>query len=440
MNNPLKKHTILSGTGLVIADMIGVGVLVSTGYMAQDMSAEPILIAWLLGTVVAICGVMAYSGVVAAIRQSGGEYRFLSDLIHPFLGYVAGWGSLILGFSAAIAVDAHAIGSFLNTLFPGPDPLLVGALVIVTITVLQCFDTNLSHRSQNLFVSFKLSFLLLFVLLALTMGDNAMPTWSPPNPSEGFPWIKVIENQFWIAFAFSGWNAAVYTAGEFRNPGRDVPRAMMTGLVVVGLLYLAINWVFVANLTPADAVAVFTYEETRITLAHLIANDIFGPHGGQIVSVLVIIIFVSAISVMMMIGPRVYAAMADDGFLPAIFKLRDGKPPLNATLLQAVVSLLLLYSHTLREAVLAASAFLLLFTALTAASLFRLRRYNRQPCPSRHQLIAAALYILAVTVILVTGLRTATVQWYAFGVVMVLAILSYLVTLYVNRYKKSGRQ
>ena len=268
MNNPLKKHTILSGTGLVIADMIGVGVLVSTGYMAQHMSAGPILIAWLLGTVVAVCGVMAYSGVVAAIRRSGGEYRFLSDLFHPFLGYVAGWGSLVLGFSAAIAVDAHAIGSFLNTLLPGPDPLLVGALVIVTITMLQGFDTNLSHKSQNLLVSFKLSFLLLFVLLALTMGDNAMPTWSPPNPTEGFPWIKVIENQFWIAFAFSGWNAAVYTAGEFRNPGRDVPRAMMTGLVVVGLLYLAINWVFVANLTPADAVAVFTYEETRITLAH----------------------------------------------------------------------------------------------------------------------------------------------------------------------------
>jgi APA family basic amino acid/polyamine antiporter len=380
---------------------------------------------------------MAYSGVVAAIRQSGGEYRFLSDLFHPFLGYVAGWGSLVLGFSAAIAVDAHAIGSFLNTLLPGPDPLLVGAIVIVTITILQGFDTNLSHRSQNLFVSFKLSCLLLFVLLALIVGNNAMPTWSPPKPTDGFPWIKVIENQFWIAFAFSGWNAAVYTAGEFRNPGRDVPRSMMIGLIVVGMLYLAINWVFVANLSPADAVAVFTYEETRITLAHLIADDIFGQHGGQFVSVLVIIIFVSAISVMMMIGPRVYAAMADDGFLPEIFKLRDGKPPLNATLLQAVVSLLLLFSHSLREAVLAASAFLLLFTALTAASLFRLRRYKRQPYPSRYQLIASALYILAVTVILVAGLQTATVQWYAFGVVMALAILSYLVTLYVNRYKQS---
>jgi APA family basic amino acid/polyamine antiporter len=307
--------------------------------------------------------------------------------------------------------------------------------VIVTITILHACNTNLSHGSQNLLVSFKLSFLLIFVLLALTMGNNAMPAWSPPDKTEGFPWIKVIENQFWIAFAFSGWNAAVYSAGEFRHPGRDVPRSMMIGLVVVAMLYLAMNWVFVANLTPADAVAVFTYEETRITLAHLVADDIFGQHGGKIVSVLVIIIFVSAISVMMMIGPRVYAAMAEDGYLPEIFKLRDGKPPLNATLLQAAVSLLLLFSHTLREAVLAASAFLLLFTALTAASLFRLRRYNRQPYPSPYQLIASALYILAVSVILITGLQTASVQWYAFGVVLVLAIFTYLVTLYAKRFR-----
>ncbi|MGB5517718.1 MAG: APC family permease [Gammaproteobacteria bacterium] len=437
MNNGLKQHTILSGAGLVVADMIGVGVLVSTGYMAQDMSAKPILVAWLVGTVVAICGVVAYSGIVAAIRESGGEYRFLSDLVHPFLGYVAGWGSLVLGFSAAIAVDAHAIGSFLNTLLPGPDPRMAGAIVVVAMTILHAFDTKLSHKGQNLLVSFKLAFLLLFVLLALTMGNNAMPTWSPPNKTEGFPWIKVIENQFWIAFAFSGWNAAIYAAGEFRNPGRDVPRSMMIGLVVVGILYLVINWVFVANLTPADAVAVFTYEETRITLAHLIANDIFGRHGGLIVSILVIIAFLSAISAMMVIGPRVYAAMADDGYLPKIFKPCSGTPPLNATLLQATVSLLLLFSHTLREAVLAASAFLLLFTALTAASLFRLRRCNRQPYPSRYQLIASAIFILAVTVILSTGLQTATVQWYSFGVVLLLATITYLVTLYIKRSRCS---
>ncbi len=433
----MKQHNVLSGAGLVIANMIGVGVLVSTGYMAQDMAATPILIAWLLGTLIAVFGVMAYSGVVAAVRASGGEYRFLSDLMHPYLGYVAGWGSLVLGFSAAIAVDAHAIGSFTNTLIDGPEPRLLAAFVILVITLLHAFDAGLSHRSQNWLVGFKLTFLLAFVLLALAIGNNALPTWSPPNGSEAFPWYKVIENQFWIAFAFSGWNAANYAAGEFRDPGREVPRAMMTGLLVVAVLYLTINWVFVANLSPNDSLAVFNYEQTRITLAHLIAADIFGQHGAKLVSLLVILAFVSAISAMMMVGPRVYAAMADDGYLPAVFKLQDGKPPLNATLLQAAVSLLLLFSHSLREVVLAASAFLMLFSALTAVSLFRLRRKGLKPHPTRMQLAAAALFILAISVILATALRSATVQWYAFAGVLLLATVSYLLTGYLKR-KRAG--
>ena len=434
----MKQHTTWSGAGLVVANMIGVGVLVSTGYMAQDMSAEPILIAWILGTGIAVCGVIAYSGVVASIRQSGGEYRFLSDLFHPFLGYVAGWGSLILGFSAAIAVDAHAIGSFANTLLPGPDPRLMGAMVIIIFTLLHAVNANLSHQGQNMLVSFKLTFLLLFVLIALVAGDNSMPAWTPPNNPESFPWIKVIENQFWIAFAFSGWNAAVYAAGEFKNPGRDVPRSMMIGLIVVAVLYIAINWVFVANLTPSDAVKVFSYEETRITLAHLIADDLFGQHGAKLVSILVIIAFLSAISAMMMIGPRVYKAMADDGYLPAFFRSEDGKPPLNATLLQAAVALLLLFSHSLREAVLAASAFLLIFSALTALSVFRLRRFNHRPHPTKFQLAAAAIFMLSVSVILVIGLKNATVQWVSFAAVFLLASFTYFATIYVKRAKANN--
>jgi APA family basic amino acid/polyamine antiporter len=122
----MAQHTIWSGAGLVVANMIGVGVMISTGFMAQDMGPIPILLAWAVGAGIALCGVLAYSGLALQIGESGGEYRFLSDLVHPFLGYLAGWGSLILGFSAAIAADAYAVGSYVNTLIDGPDPRLVG--------------------------------------------------------------------------------------------------------------------------------------------------------------------------------------------------------------------------------------------------------------------------------------------------------------------------
>jgi APA family basic amino acid/polyamine antiporter len=178
---------------------------------------------------------------------------------------------------------------------------------------------------------------------------------------------------------------------------------------------------------------VFTYEETRITLAHLIAQGILGHVGGQVVSIFVILAFLSAISAMMMVGPRVYAAMARDGYLPKILLAHADKPPLSATLLQAAVALLLLFSHSLRETVLASAAFLLVFTGLTAASLFRLRHCTRAPRPSSYQLAAATLFALAVASILSTALRTSITQWYSLGGVVGIATVAYVWTQFWGR-------
>ena len=433
MNEHAPRHTARSGAGLVIANMIGVGVLLSTGFMAQDMSAGPILLAWIVGTTIAFLGVISYSAIVTSIQESGGEYRFLSDLVHPFLGYLAGWGSLILGFSAPIAADAHAIGAFANTLFDGPDARVLGAVVVITFTAMHCWSARVSHRGQNALVAVKLAFFAGFVLLALAYGNNAWPDWTPSNTGEGFPWRKLIENQYWIAFAFSGWNAAVYTAKEFKNPARDVPRAMLLGLGVVSLLYIVVNWAFVANLTPEQATAVFTYEQTRITLAHLIANGIFGPVGGKLMSIFVIWAFVSAISAMMMIAPRVYVAMARDGFLPRIFAAKEGRPPVTSTVLQAVVSLLLLFSHSLRETVQASSVFLMLFTALTALALFRLRRLDPSAAPSPAKLIAAVVFALSIGTILFINFQTSPQLWYSLSAVTAIALTGYLWARFTNK-------
>jgi basic amino acid/polyamine antiporter, APA family len=420
-----RKHTVWSGSGLVVANMVGVGVLISTGFMAQDMGPVPILIAWVMGSVIALCGVSAYSGIAARIGESGGEYRFLSDLVHPFLGYLSGWGSLILGFSAAIAVDAHAIGSFLNTLVPGPDPRLTAAAVVLAVTALHAIHAHWAHHAQNLLVAVKALLLVGFLLLALAFGSHQMPGWSPPRAGNGFPWRALIESQFWIAFAFSGWNAAVYTAKQFRDPARDVGRAMLIGTTAVTILYVLINWVFMANLTPEQAVVVFSYDEKRITLAHLVADKIFGQTGGQIVSVFVILALVSAISAMTMVGPRVYAAMAKDGCLPRMFAERVG-PPAGSILLQGCVALILLFSQTLRETVLAASAFLMAFSAMTALAIFRLPRLPTPgPRPPAWQRAAGVVYAVAVTIILSTGLRGSPALWYSVAAVMVLAMIGF---------------
>lgn len=418
-----------SGAGLVVANMIGAGVLLSTGFMAQDMGPAPILFAWVMGTAIALCGVWAYGGVVMAVTESGGEYRFLSKLLHPFVGYLAGWGSLVLGFSAPIAIDAAAMGHFLNTLVEGPDPRITGAVVILAFTAVHLLPARFAVGGQNLLVVAKLLFLIGFVAAALLIGAKAMPTWQPPNGDGSWPWERIIANQFWIAFAFSGWNAAAYAAGEFKDPKRNVPLAMLAGCGSVAVLYLLINWVFVANLMPAQAAAVFGYEESRVTLGHLIGVQLFGAGGGKLMSAFVILAFGSAISAMTLIGPRVYSAMARDGFLPEIFAVEDGEVPLAAVVLQGSVAMLLLYTHSLLEAVQAASAFLMLFTAATGLALFRVASVlpGAEP-PSRSRRVAAVLFAVAVALILWTGVQASSKLLWSLAGVVALAYGGYWIT------------
>src|SRR5512143_1229569 len=129
--------------------MIGTGVFVSAGYMAAKMTFGAILLAWLVGGVLAMAGARAYAAVAELVPRSGGEYRYLSDLVHPWLGYIAGWTSLLAGFSAPVALSAATAGPFAATLVPGLDPRLFGAAIIVATTLVHAFDLGLSRFVQN---------------------------------------------------------------------------------------------------------------------------------------------------------------------------------------------------------------------------------------------------------------------------------------------------
>ena len=134
-----------------------------------------------------------------------------------------------------------------------------------------------------------------------------------------------------------------------------------------------------------------------------------------------------------MIAPRVYVAMARDGFLPRIFAAKEGRPPVTSTVLQAAVSLLLLFSHSLRETVQVASAFLMLFTALTALALFRLRRLDPSAAPSPAKLIMAVVFALSIGTILFINLQTSPQLWYSLGGVTAIALTGYLWARFANK-------
>ena len=417
-----------SGVGLVVANMIGAGVFLSAGFMAQDMGPRAIMLAWVVGAVLALAGARAYAELAIIIPRSGGEYRFLSDLLHPGVGYLAGWASLLIGFSAPIAIDAVAAGAFLSSVVPALDPRLTGMAILVALTIPHAIGFRTSVGTQNSLIGLKLLLIVAFIGAGLALGSTVWPTWPPPQ-TDASPLSAFTTSLFYIAFAFSGWNAAVYVIQEFEQPERSVPRALLIGCGLVAILYLLVNYVLIANVTPAEARVVFDYEQTRITLGHVVARNLLGTAGGTIMSLLAALAFVSAISAMMFAGPRVYAAMAADGFLPKSFALsRDGVPR-QSVILQAAIALFLIFTHSVQTALQNAGAVLALFTGLTVMTLFVVRfRRPSLPRPRQAALIAAAVHGAAAFAMFAFGILTSwrLVLWVSAFVVA--ALITYLLS------------
>lgn len=401
-----------SGISLVVSNMVGAGVFISAGFMAQDLSPGLILISWVIGAVIALSGARAYATVARWVPHSGGEYRYVSDLMHPALGCLAGWGSLLVGFSAPIAVNALAAGEFARTLGSPIPPRLFGVFVILGLGILHATGHHVSKRGHNLLFIANALLLAGFVATGLFFGTNAWPTWTPAaaTASSAFPTEAFARGLFFIAFAFSGWNAAIYNASDFRNPQRDVPRALVIGCGIVAVLYLAVNWVFVANLTPDDFKVVFGYDESKVTLGHVILSRVLGEKGGLAMSALVMLAFLAAASAMTIVGPRVYATMAQDGYLPKSLRVEPGDVPVRAIVLQCAVALAILLTHTLQQALANVGAVLTLFAALVSLSIFRhaFRTDGRFERPGALTLFAAGIHVASSVFMLYFGFRDST--------------------------------
>lgn len=411
-----------SGVGLCIASMVGSGIFLSSGYMAQEMSAGPILAAWACGAALALLGVRTYAELARQVPRSGGEYRYLREFMHPALAYVAGWVTLVIGFAQPTAINAQAATAFLATLIPVANAKLLAATFIVVIAGTHALGHSSSRWLQNLLVIAKVALLLGFVALGLAAGDHQWPTWEPPTGSTSI--AAFVGSLFYVSYAFSGWNTSAYAAESFRRPERDVGRAMVIACLLVGVFYMVVNWIVVANLSPADASVVIGSDQA--TLGHAITEKLAGTMGARFMSVLAVMSFLSAMSAMLMIGPHIATTMAADRVLPKFFQPKEGKPPTVAVLFQALVALFVLTLHNLREALQSVGATLLFFSALTAIALIvgHLRGKLTAPAPGT-SLAAAGLYALFSGWLLYFGFRDQTQLLPWLGGVVVCALVGY---------------
>ena len=388
----------LSLGAIVAANMIGAGVFTTSGFALADLGSRRwVLLAWLLGGLTAVLGVLCYSALAARLSESGGEYTFLSRTLHPALGFLAGWVSIWAGFTGAIALAAEAAQAYLAPWVPASVPLdLVGSAAILLAGLLHSVGGGPGAWVQNVVVAAKVG--LLFALVGFGAAGLS-PQPKPPPAAFSFGTFAV--TMMWISLSYSGWNAAVYVGGEARDPKRNLPRSMIGGTLLVTALYLALNGIIV-HAAPLEQLA------GQEDVAAVAAGFLGGASLEALVRGVLVVALFTSISSMVMIGPRVIAQMADDGLLPRRLAFR-GKVPAAAIWTQVILALAILWASGLREQLTNLGWILSLFTALTVLGLMRLRRREgraRVPVPG-YPLVPLAflltVFVLTGTMVFVSG-------------------------------------
>ena len=344
--------------------MIGAGVFTTSGFALADLgSPERVMLAWLIGGVIALCGAASYAGLAHAMTESGGEYLFLSRVIHPAAGFVAGWVSLLAGFTGAIAFAALAFEEYLRPLVGSRLPPGLAAITLIIFSaLLHGFRVGAGAKTQNLLVCAKITLLTIFVVFAVATHPEKVAEVVVPAPFSAPVFASAL---VWIALSYSGFNAAVYVAGESHDPQRAVPRALLIGTGLVTVLYLAFNAVIV-YLPAFSAVA------GRADVAAAAAQAIGGTDAARLVRLIILLALITSVTSMTMAGPRVYAKMAQDGLMPARLRPKDQVPRM-AILLQCVLAIVFILISDLRNLLSYLGFTLSLSAALTVACVFRLR-------------------------------------------------------------------
>ncbi|WP_338290010.1 amino acid permease [Luteolibacter sp. LG18] len=373
-----------SAVALVVANMIGTGVFVSLHYQLFDFhAAPPILLLWIVGGLISLCGALCYATLAKALPRSGGEYHYLTELYHPSLGFMSGLLSAVVGFAAPTAISALALGRYLHSSQDWVRPDVAAYTVIILGTLAHAMSARTSGRVQVAATSIKLTLIVGFLIAAVVLPGKGDIRWLPEAGDAKAIWNPAFATALMFVFyAYSGWNAAVYGLEEWQRPESTVKRALIGGSLLVMFLYIGLNAAFLKAAPVADLAA---NEE----IADAAARSLFGPAAARWTSGLLAIGLFSSVSALLWAGPRVLGSMGRDVAALRWFAPKDGVP-LNALVFQTVLALAFVWFGQLDTLVNYTQSGLTLCSALAVAGIFILRRRGQASAP---HLILSLIFI-----------------------------------------------
>ena len=390
-----RKLGLLDATTLLVGSMIGSGIFIAPSLMAKNVAAPGVYLGlWVLGGAWTLLGAFSYGELAAMMPQAGGQYVYLRRALGPLMGFLYGWTLLLViqsGFAAAVSIAfAKYLGIFLPFIGETKVLLRFGGMsissaqltavgVIALLTWINTRGVETGAQVQNLFTVLKVGALLLLTLLGFAIGrgsfDNFAPLWSGEVPHVP----GAVEAGFLAAlgvaiskalFSYDAWNTVTFAAAEIRNPGRNLPRALIYGTLVTTLTYTAAAAVYM-YLVPLDRMALVP--ENRI--ATEVARILFGQVGTLFIAAAILISTFGCVNGMLLGGARVLYAMAEDGLLfRAAGQLNERRSPHVALYLLGGWSAVLALSGRYDDLLTYTTFASLLFNATTVACIYVLRR------------------------------------------------------------------
>jgi len=412
---------MLSLVCLIVGNMIGIGLYVGSFYsMLSLQDARLVLLVWFAGGLYALCGAIAYGAVARRLPVSGGEYTYLSRCVHPAIGFIAGWISIIAGFTAPIAGAALLFGEYLNR-FLGEgysDRVRIFAtMAIIAAAALHLLHVKVGASFNNLVIGIKLVCFLVFLAIgipfAMQSGYSGLlvdPTAPVPESlsftnriMDGNTVYNMIVSLFYVSLAYTGFNASIYLAGEIdREPntqnGRSlVSRSMWMACLLVMIFYLLLNYVFLFGL---DAQSIVDGGESYVAL---VANNIGGPSLSILIQITIILSAATSILAMMATGPMVYAQMAKDGYLPKWLRATN-QVPRSPILIQATLCCVLVWISEIKDIVGYLGLTLTACGALAVSSIWFAKKAFQENLPVRwYEHACTAIYVSGAVLFLVVA-------------------------------------
>ncbi|HET6575675.1 MAG TPA: amino acid permease [Fimbriiglobus sp.] len=409
-----RRYGYWTGHFVVVASMIGAGILTTSGFTLHDTgNPTGMLVLWVIGGLLALCGAVTMAELATAMPRSGGDYVFVREAYGRGAAVVSGWATFVIGFAAPTAVVSHLAVAYLTSPFisqlaesSGRSAEDVRKLVVplgASLFVLGVGAIHTLGARQSSWFQITATIVKASILVGIAVGGILVGTgdWnhlSAGHVPAGKEWSALAVGLIYVMYTYSGWNGAIYIAGEIKNPSRLLPLCLIGGTATVIVLYLLVNLAYVFALDPAVMTAAKFEDFSQV--ARIAVEAMFGRDAANVVAVALGCSLVASFSAYTLVGPRVAYAMAKDrvfpGYAARVHPTRQ--TPVWATWTQVAIAIGLIWSGTFQELLDYTSVGLAVVTGLTVAAIFPIRRRRDLPHPYKMPLypLPPVLFLLLV--------------------------------------------